>query len=124
VEKVESHHPQKGRKAKGQLEFLIKWSGYDASQNTWEPWESLLDNEIVHAYVRGHDMAHLIDSEFLEPDSPTSALSSANDGPRTEPPPADSSSLPPALPATTTVAPFVTSPAADCAPQREGASDG
>ena len=125
VEKVETHRFQKGRsKAKGQLQFLIKWSGYDASQNTWEPWENLLDNVIVHVYVRGHGMAHLIDSEPHAPDSLTSVLSGANDGPRTEPPPADSSSLPPALSATTTVAPLLTSPAAESAPQGEGASHG
>ena len=77
-------------------------------------------NVIVHGYVRGHGMAHLIDSESFAPDSLTSVLSGATDGPRTEPLPADSSILPPALSATTTVAPLVTKPAADCAPQREG----
>jgi hypothetical protein len=109
----------------GKLEFLIKWSGYDASQNSWEPGEFLLNNVIAHAYMRSHEMAHLIDSEFLETVSPTSALSSAIDGPRTEPSPADSRSPPPALSATTTVVtPSVTSPAAGSVPQGEGAPDG
>jgi hypothetical protein len=108
----------------GKLEFLIKWSGYDASQNSWEPGESLFSNVIAHAYMRNHEMAHLIDSEFPVIVSPTSALSSAIDGPRTEPSPADIRSPPPALSATTTVTSFVTSPAAGSVPQGEGAPDG
>jgi hypothetical protein len=126
VEKIESHRDKKGRNkaGMGKLEFLIKWSGYDASQNSWEPGESLFSNVIAHAYMRNHEMAHLIDSEFPVIVSPTSALSSAIDGPRTEPSPADSRSPPPALPATTTVTSFVTSPAAGSVPQGEGAPDG
>jgi hypothetical protein len=29
------------------VEFLIKWKGYDASENTWEPYDELQKNELV-----------------------------------------------------------------------------
>jgi hypothetical protein len=38
-------------KAKRELKFLVKWLGYDESDNTYEPWSYLKDTEQLHAYL-------------------------------------------------------------------------
>ena len=45
---------------RGRLEFLVKWQGYPAEQNTWEPWRNLRRNLHVHEYMRRHKLASLI----------------------------------------------------------------
>jgi hypothetical protein len=30
------------------LKFLVKWLGYDDTQNSWEPWKEVRDVEILH----------------------------------------------------------------------------
>ncbi len=37
---------------KGQLEFLVKWQGYD--DETWEPWAALRNVEELHTFLRRH----------------------------------------------------------------------
>jgi hypothetical protein len=32
------------------LHFLLKWSGYDASQNTWKPEEYIMDPALIAAF--------------------------------------------------------------------------
>lgn len=48
VEKVVGH-----RKRKGKNYFLIKWKGYDDSENTWEPEEHLNCQDLLDEYFLG-----------------------------------------------------------------------
>ena len=38
-------------KQKRSFQFLVKWLGYDESENTYEPWKQLRDTEQLHAYL-------------------------------------------------------------------------
>jgi hypothetical protein len=33
------------------MEFFIKWLNFDQTYNSWEPWNSLRDNEYVNQYL-------------------------------------------------------------------------
>jgi hypothetical protein len=107
-------HRLRGRPPNQKLEFLIKWAGFDKSASTWEPWDGLLDNDVVHAYMRLHNLEHLIDPQYLTADSP-SACSPAG-APSTE----TSSRYPSTPPATSSMAPFVDILAAAHSPHGEG----
>ena len=39
-------------KRKSTLSFKVHWTGYDQSEDTWEPWNNLRDTEQLHAYLR------------------------------------------------------------------------
>lgn len=38
------------RKVRGKVQYLLKWRGYDESQNTWEPYENLDCEDLVKAF--------------------------------------------------------------------------
>jgi hypothetical protein len=44
--------------------FLIRWKGYDDSHNTWEQWENVRNNLVVHQYLKEHKLASLIPRKF------------------------------------------------------------
>ena len=46
------------------LSFLVKWKGYSPEHNTWEPWESLRENEHLHLYLRDINLERLIPKKF------------------------------------------------------------
>ncbi|MBS0647573.1 MAG: DDE-type integrase/transposase/recombinase, partial [Verrucomicrobia bacterium] len=48
VESIIDHR----RDEKQQWEFLVKWKGYDASSNTWEPFENLKHNVVLKDYLK------------------------------------------------------------------------
>ena len=37
---------------KGKQEFLVKWKGYSADENTWEPYNNLKDNQQFKNYQK------------------------------------------------------------------------
>ena len=37
---------------KRELQFKVRWAGYDESYDTWEPWNSLRDVDKLHDYLR------------------------------------------------------------------------
>ena len=46
-------HRQTGRHGRGAREYLVRWKGYDASEDTWEPVGNLGNaQEIIAEYLR------------------------------------------------------------------------
>ena len=60
VEAIVDHteHPQKS-----QMEFQVRWLGYDERHDSWLPWKALRDNTVLHKYLFDHGMAKLIPRE-------------------------------------------------------------
>ena len=52
VERLLDRRPRRGR-GKPSYEFLVRWKGYDSSEDTWEPQEHILDASLIRAYERG-----------------------------------------------------------------------
>ena len=62
VDKVLDHRGSEIRKK--ELEFLIQWTGFDPSYNSWEPYANFRDNERLHEYLRQKSMLSLIPKKF------------------------------------------------------------
>ena len=64
IEAVLDHIP-KGfkRPPRAELRFFIQWLGYDASENSWEPWKNVRTNSVVHAYCRANNMTSIVSEE-------------------------------------------------------------
>ena len=45
------------------MEFLVRWTGYDASSNSWEPYKTLMHVDKLHEYLREYKMRSLIPRE-------------------------------------------------------------
>ena len=50
VERFLDHRTRRGR-----LQYLVKWRGFDASYNTWEPESSFFDRASITIYWRGRE---------------------------------------------------------------------
>ena len=50
------------------IELLVKWAGYDDSENTWEPYSSLRNNVKLHDFLRRIDKISLIPKEHRRPE--------------------------------------------------------
>jgi hypothetical protein len=62
VEKILKHKGTKARRA--QMEFRVKWLGYDDSDNSWVKWKDISHNAILHNYLRDHNMATIIPPQY------------------------------------------------------------
>ncbi len=52
-------------KRRSELEFRVKWLGYDEEDNTWEPFKFLRQVPRLHDYLRGKKgLNGLIPKEF------------------------------------------------------------
>ena len=50
----------KCRKNRGKTEYLVKWKGFDESENSWEPIENLKNAQaVVDAFEREMSIANL-----------------------------------------------------------------
>ena len=47
-------------KRKSSMDFLVKWTGYDDSENLWLPWSELRLNPKLHTYLREQNLEKLI----------------------------------------------------------------
>jgi hypothetical protein len=62
VEKIIKHKGNPKRKTG--MSFLVKWSGFDSSNNTWEKYNTLKSNEELHKYLIIKKLKDLIPSGF------------------------------------------------------------
>ena len=53
-------HRHDGSKRRTGYEFLVKWAGYDSSDNTWEPWEFVRDNQHLIKYLYTHHLRQFL----------------------------------------------------------------
>jgi transposase InsO family protein len=51
-------------KSKKTLQFLVKWLGYEDSENSYEPWKELKNTEQLHAYLIRSGLQAQIPKEF------------------------------------------------------------
>ena len=47
-------------KRKTSMDFLVRWKGYDESEDLWLPWSELRTNNALHTYLRQNGMEKLI----------------------------------------------------------------
>ena len=59
VESIIRHHTG-NPKRKTSMDFLVRWKGYDESEDLWLPWSELRTNNALHTYLRQNGMEKLI----------------------------------------------------------------
>ena len=52
-------------KPKKKWTFLVKWEGYEDTYNTWQSWDDVKGNAVVHDYLRQINMASAIPKSYL-----------------------------------------------------------
>ena len=58
IETILSHRGSRHHKTK--MEFLVKWTGFADTENSWEPWKALRDTDALHDYLRNNGMKTLL----------------------------------------------------------------
>ena len=68
VEAILDHEPkQSPSKHKKTLQFLVKWKGYDESENSWVSWhKNLTNNNICLAYCMRNGMKSMVDKKYCD----------------------------------------------------------
>ena len=56
VERILDRRISKG----GRAEYLLKWTGYPDSENTWEPRSNLDCSELIQAYLKEHNKGKML----------------------------------------------------------------
>ena len=69
IEKVITFSGKKLEKKK--WTFLVKWEGYEDLYNTWQSWDDVKGNSVVHDYLRRINMAHAIPKSFQNEEDTT-----------------------------------------------------
>ena len=65
-EEVESIINHSGNpKRKSDMDFQVRWAGFDASEDTWLPWSEVRNIPALHTYLRANNMVKLIPKEHL-----------------------------------------------------------
>ena len=60
---VESISDHQGGLTRSTIEFFVKWKDYPESENTWEPYTNLRDNEVLHDYLKLKGLHRLINKQ-------------------------------------------------------------
>ena len=61
VEEVVQHIGSPKRKS--EMDFLVKWLNYEATENSWVPWRELRNNTELHKYLNENGMQKLVPRE-------------------------------------------------------------
>ena len=66
VEAILDHEPKSSpAKHKKTLQFLVKWKGYDESENSWVSWhKNLSNNSICLAHCMRNGMRTMVDKKY------------------------------------------------------------
>jgi len=64
------------------MKFQVRWAGYDSSEDTFEPWENLVDNVYLHRYLTRNGMYNLVPSRHRSPELRELIPSTTHDDPR------------------------------------------
>ena len=62
IEKILEHRGNLKRRS--EIEFLVRWLGYDEQHDSWEPYANLRDSTQLHAYLLEKNLKRLIPSKF------------------------------------------------------------
>ena len=62
VERILDHRGNIKRRK--EIEFQVRWLGYDVSNDSWEPYANLRDSEHLHAYLLDKNLTQLIPSKY------------------------------------------------------------
>ena len=62
VEKILAHRGN--LKKLKDIEFLVKWHGYEESSDSWEPYAHLRDSDQLHSYLKEQKLSRLIPKKF------------------------------------------------------------
>ncbi len=57
VQEILAHRGNHQRRST--MEFLVRWTGYDETSNSWEPYKALMHVDRLHEYLREHRMSSL-----------------------------------------------------------------
>ena len=66
VEKIVKHKGKRNTKAR---KYLVRWVGFSAAHDTWEPKESVIDSGPFAEYASAHDDVTDVESDSGESDS-------------------------------------------------------
>ena len=58
------HQNNQGRYLKRGLECLVKWEGYDESEDSWEPYKELRFNKQFIKYCNDNGLRYLIPKDI------------------------------------------------------------
>lgn len=62
VEQILAHRGEGNKRS--EYEFKVRWVGLSAEDDTWEPWENVRNNAILHQYLAAHRMKRFIPVQF------------------------------------------------------------
>jgi hypothetical protein len=51
-----------------EMDFKVRWKGYDENEDLWLPWKELRLNQALHEYLRAKNLHKLIPAEFRRPE--------------------------------------------------------
>ena len=68
---VESILQHRGGPKRSTLEFLVKWTGYDDTYNSWQSWADVRDNSTLNRYLYDNKLrTHLTKEQRREIENP------------------------------------------------------